>query len=64
MALNREIWINSIVEQLFADNTFMARSLDHSEFVNNLTVHVPCAGSAPGVTKKSLIISRIGYDKI
>lgn len=51
MALQKEIWINSIVEQLFADNSFMARSVDHSEFVNNLTVHVPCAGAAPSVSK-------------
>lgn len=51
MALQKEIWINSITENLFADNTFAARSLDHSAFVNDKTVHVPNAGAAPGVTK-------------
>lgn len=51
MALQKEIWLNSIVELLFADNTFAARSTDHSEFVTDKTVHVPNAGSAPGVTK-------------
>jgi hypothetical protein len=51
MALQKEIWINSIVEGLFADNSFAARSVDHSGFVNNLTVHVPNAGAAPGVVK-------------
>lgn len=49
MALQREIWINDIVEGLFADNTFAARSIDHSQFVNNRTVHVPNAGAAPSV---------------
>lgn len=51
MALQKEIWLNSIVELLFADNTFAARSINHSAFVNNKTVHVPNAGSAPAVTK-------------
>ncbi len=51
MALQKEIWLNSIVELLFADNTFAARSVNHSAFVNENTVHVPNAGSAPEVTK-------------
>lgn len=51
MALQKEIWLNDIVEQLFADNTFASRSIDHSEFVDNKTVHVPNAGSAPNVVK-------------
>ncbi len=51
MALQVQIWIKSIIEGLFADNSFASRSIDHSEFVNNKTVHVPNAGSAPGVVK-------------
>lgn len=51
MGLQREIWIESIVGNLFADNSFVSRSTDHSAFVNNLTVHVPNAGAAPSVTK-------------
>lgn len=51
MALTKEIWLNSIVGNLFADNSFAIRSTDHSGFVNNKTVHVPNAGAAPGVTK-------------
>lgn len=50
MALQREIWINSIVEGLFADNTFAARSINHSSFVNGKTVHIAGAGAAPSVT--------------
>ena len=49
MALQTEIWINAVIERLFADNTFAARSIDHSQFVNNLTVHVPNAGAPSGV---------------
>lgn len=51
MALQVEIWIKSITEGLFANNTFAARSVDHSEFVENKTVHVPNAGAAPNVEK-------------
>lgn len=51
MALQVEIWIKSIIEGLFANNTFAARSLDHSAFVNNKTVHVPNAGAPPNVEK-------------
>ena len=51
MALQKEIWLNSIVELLFASNTFAARSVNHSAFVTDKTVHVPNAGSAPGVVK-------------
>ena len=51
MALQKEIWINSIVEGLFADNTFASRAINHSAFVNGKTVHIPGAGAAPSVTK-------------
>lgn len=51
MALQVEIWIKSIIEGLFADNTFAARSIDHSAWANNKTVHIPNAGSPPGVEK-------------
>lgn len=51
MAVTKEIWINDIVNTVFADDTFAARSVNHSAFVNNKTVHVPNAGAAPSVTK-------------
>lgn len=51
MALEKEIWINSIIEGLYADNTFAAQSVDHSMWVNNKRVHVPNAGTGPNVVK-------------
>jgi hypothetical protein len=51
MALQTEVWVNSIIEGLFADNTFASKSVDHSGFVNNITVHVPNAGAPPAVVK-------------
>ena len=55
MALQVEIWVKSIIEGLFANNTFAARSVDHSEFVNEKTVHVPNAGAAPNVEKNRTV---------
>lgn len=52
MALQREIWISDIKENLFANNSFMNMiGLDHSAYVNYKTVHIPQAGSNPAVTK-------------
>ncbi|MDR1381768.1 MAG: hypothetical protein LBJ47_09875 [Tannerella sp.] len=51
MAIQKEIWINSIIEGLFPDNSFASKSIDHSEFVDNITVHVPNAGAPPAVTE-------------
>lgn len=50
MAITREIWINSIMEGFFADNTFADMLTDHSAFVNGSVVHVPNAGAIPSVT--------------
>lgn len=49
MSLLTEVWINSIVDGLFADNSFLSRSVDHSDFVNNKVVHVPNAGAPSNV---------------
>lgn len=67
MALQKQIWLDSIIELLFADNTFAARSMDHSAFVTNKTVHVPNAGSAPSITKNRSVFpgtasQRTDYD--
>lgn len=49
MALNKEIWLADIIEGFFPDNAFIARSIDHSQYVDNKTVHVPNAGGEPEV---------------
>lgn len=51
MAINKEIWVSSLVEGFFPSNTFATRSVDHSPYVSGHTVHVPQAGQAPTVTK-------------
>lgn len=49
MGLQKEIWIKDIQENLYSDNEFLTRSMDHSAYVSNKTVHVPNAGSAATV---------------
>ena len=49
MALNKEIWQSSIIDNLFADNSFAAKSVDDSAFIDNKTVHIPNAGAPSGV---------------
>jgi hypothetical protein len=51
MAIQKEIWINSIVEGLFANDSFLSKAFNADEFVNNKTVHIPNAGIPSSVTK-------------
>ncbi|HHT23166.1 MAG TPA: hypothetical protein GXZ87_07645 [Bacteroidales bacterium] len=52
MAIQKEIWMNSIVEGLFADNTFLSKAFNADEFVNQgKTVHIQNAGVASKVEK-------------
>lgn len=49
MALNKEIWQSAIIDNLFADNSFAAKSVDDSAFIDNKTVHIPNAGAPSNV---------------
>jgi len=51
MAIEKEIWIDDIQENLFASNSFVARGVDHSQWIDNKTVHIPQAGANPTVEK-------------
>ena len=52
MAIQKEIWERSIVEHLFADNSFMSKAFNANEFVNQgKIVHIPQAGAASKVAK-------------
>lgn len=52
MALDKQLWISTIQEQLFKNDEFLNTvGLDHSSYVDNITVHIPQAGSNPTVSK-------------
>lgn len=53
MALQTEIWVQDIQENLFPNNQFMERATDHSAFVSHLTVHLPQAGTSPAIYKNN-----------
>lgn len=52
MAIQKEIWLGSLVENLFADNSFMSRAFNADEFVTaGSIVHIPNAGAPSSVSK-------------
>lgn len=57
MALQTEVWIQDIQENLFYGNEFLQLAQDHSEFIRNKTVHIPQAGSYPNVVKNRTAVN-------
>lgn len=52
MAIQREIWERSIVENLFAENSFLSKAFSADEYVNQgRVVHIPQAGAPSNVVK-------------
>lgn len=52
MAIQKEIWERSIVEHLFADDSFMSKAFNANDYVNQgKIVHIPQAGAASSVSK-------------
>lgn len=60
MAITREIWLSTIVEGLFADNSMISKAFNADEFVNmGKTVHIPNAGAASGVEKNRTVFPAV-----
>lgn len=52
MAIQKEIWERAIVEDLFADNSFLSKAVNADQWVNaGKIVHIPQAGAASNVVK-------------
>lgn len=51
MALQTEVWVADIQENLFYENEFLNLAVDHSSYVKHAVVHVPQAGTLPNVEK-------------
>ena len=49
MALQTQVWLKTLQENFFPDDSFVAKSENDSEYVQNKTVHVPNAGKPSGV---------------
>lgn len=51
MALQTEVWVADIKEELFFENEFLNLAEDHSSYIGNKTVHIPQSGANPNVVK-------------
>ena len=61
MALQQEVWAKDIQDNFYQNNEFLAKSTDHSMWVNFKTVHIPQAGAASTVEKnRSILPASIG----
>lgn len=50
MAIQKELWQSTIIEGLFADNSFMSKAVNDDMYVNQgKTVHIPNAGAPSNV---------------
>lgn len=69
MALNKQIWLETIIENLYPDNSFATKSVDDTAFVDNSQVHIPNAGAPSkvrvnGVGKATSIHQRTDSDLV
>lgn len=52
MAVQKELWVNYIVENLYKDNQWLEQSKNHDEYVmQGKVVHIPNAGAFPEAEK-------------
>lgn len=52
MAVQKQIWQNTIIEEFWPDDSFASKATNDSEYVNQgRTVHIPNAGKPSGVKK-------------
>ncbi len=49
MAINKEIWINQILEGFYPDDSFLQKPVNYSAFVDNDRLHIASAGIDPVV---------------
>ena len=49
MAINKEIWINQILEGFYPDDSFLQKPVNYSAFVENDRLHIASAGIDPKV---------------
>jgi len=54
-ALQKEVWVADIMENLFLGNEFITRSIDDGAMINNSIVHIPQAGNAPSIVKNRAV---------
>lgn len=57
MGVQNEVWVNSVTEALYADNSFMQAMTNDDEYVvGGSLVHKPQAGAASGVVRNRTVL--------
>lgn len=56
MAIQKELWMSTLADGLFADNSFITKAFNADDFVSGKKVHIPNAGAASGVEKNRIIL--------
>lgn len=51
MAIQKEIWLDHIENNLYKGQEFMLASVNHDSLVGNKTVHIPQSGANPAIVK-------------
>lgn len=57
MAVNVQVWLRDIQENLYPDNSFVVKSIDDSTFVEFNRVHIPNAGAPSNVVVNRTVSS-------
>lgn len=64
MALQVEVWQRDIVDQLFADDSFLSKAYNADSYVlAGKVVHIPQAGSASGVVKNRTTLPAVAVKR-
>jgi len=56
MAIQTQVWVREIKEQLFPSNAFITRAISDDAFVNHKQVNLPQAGALPGVERNRTVL--------
>lgn len=56
MAIQSEIWVRDIAENIYPDNSFFLNSRDDSAFLEGNKVHLPQSGTTPDVQKNRTVL--------
>lgn len=57
MAIQKEVWVDYIMNNLFKDNDFINKSFSEGDYVlNGKVVHIPQAGGKPTVVKNRTVL--------
>jgi hypothetical protein len=64
MAIQKEVWLTDLSENVFPDNSFINKSIDDSEGLSGKIVHAPEAGGVPVVQKNRSVFPAVATRRV